>query len=154
MTYYAVVTSGYDVMVSVDEVFRGREKAQNRMKSLAESYMDQLILDGDGKSWSDFEHQINENNAYVMAGDSTVYYNVCEIDVPVFGGGETVVDIVRDGVTGFTTFQNILPGDYIVNLGVTAADNAHQSGDSDYDGWLFYDTQGNGWFPEDTEDLS
>lgn len=60
-----------------------------------------------------------------------------------------LVDIVRNGESMAVPFRDIEEGDYITELEIYAGDDAHESGDCDYDGWVFYDTEGEGWFPED-----
>jgi len=62
-----------------------------------------------------------------------------------------LVDIMRDGKRRFVPFYDIKSGDFIAYLGVFAGDDAHQSGDASYDGWLFYDSNGLSVFPEDLD---
>lgn len=65
------------------------------------------------------------------------------------------VHIVSSSIVSFSgdemivSFDSIRTGDYIVPLGVFAADNAHWNGDDVYYGLLFHDTNGNPWYPED-----
>ena len=53
----------------------------------------------------------------------------------------------------YIPFEEIRKGDtvYVKDGTVVAADDAHYSGDADYDGYLFYDVYGNGIFPEDVK---
>lgn len=61
------------------------------------------------------------------------------------------VEIKRGGEKMTVDFSDIKAGDYIVALGIYAADDAHYSGDADYDGYLFFADDGDGYFPEDID---
>lgn len=65
-----------------------------------------------------------------------------------------VVEIQRDDSDGFeqVSFNEVRDGDKVrLPNGriITVEDDAHPSGDATYDGWLFYDTNGESYFPED-----
>lgn len=68
---------------------------------------------------------------------------------------ETVeIAILRDGEEENVPFCELLAGDIILPSGfnkeeIFVAEDAHYSGDSDYDGYLFYDVDGCDWYPED-----
>ena len=63
------------------------------------------------------------------------------------------VEIVRDGIKMTVPFREIKKGDKVPTRNpdhpIIVGENAHLSGDAAYDGWLFYDTNGNSYFPED-----
>ena len=61
----------------------------------------------------------------------------------------TEVEIIRNGEQQTVYFCDLSYGDYIPVIGETVDIGAHYSGDASYDGWLFYDQNGNSWFPED-----
>lgn len=48
-------------------------------------------------------------------------------------------------------FESLRAGDTVfIGGGICiVGEDAHYSGDSSYDGYLFYDVDGEGWFPED-----
>ena len=50
-------------------------------------------------------------------------------------------------------FESLHEGDTVFVGGGTCVvgEDAHYSDDASYDGYLFYDVDGNGWFPEDLE---
>ena len=50
-------------------------------------------------------------------------------------------------------FSALAGGDRFCVCGMwyTVGDNAHLSGDSSYDGYLFYDTNERSWFPEELD---
>lgn len=54
---------------------------------------------------------------------------------------------------GRRPFYALKAGDVILDddgkVLCTVGEDAHVSGDASYDGWLFYDTKGNSYFPED-----
>ena len=54
---------------------------------------------------------------------------------------------------GHKDFTEIEAGDTVFVNGkpIVVGDDAHYSGDASYDGWLLYDTNGEGWFPEDLD---
>ena len=65
-----------------------------------------------------------------------------------------IVTIIRDGEEDEVPFCELIANDIILpsefnKEEITVADDAHYSGDSDYDGYLFYDTDGRDWYPED-----
>lgn len=62
---------------------------------------------------------------------------------------ELPVLIERNGKRMLVPFCEIQGGDFIVDHSFYAGCDAHVSGDASYDGWLFYDEDGNSWFPED-----
>ena len=61
------------------------------------------------------------------------------------------VEIERDGVRMSVSFEDILEGDAILDYPgvIVGAGGSHVCGDSTYEGYLFYDTNGNSYFPED-----
>ena len=61
----------------------------------------------------------------------------------------TMVQVLREGETIRVPFMELRCGDQFPKKGITVANHAHHSGDASHDGWLFYDTTGEGWFPED-----
>lgn len=63
------------------------------------------------------------------------------------------VQVRRDGVVMQVMFCDVLDGDVLCDCGDAVVDgDAHVSGDASYEGWLFYDTDGNDYFPEDFVD--
>lgn len=67
---------------------------------------------------------------------------------------ETVeVKVSRDGEEMYVEFWKLRAGDAILHFGEAApilvGEDAHQSEDPCYDGWLFYDNNGNSYYPED-----
>lgn len=50
-------------------------------------------------------------------------------------------------------FESLCAGDTVFAGGgiCVVGEDAHYSGDASYDGYLFYDVDGEGWFPEDLE---
>ena len=61
------------------------------------------------------------------------------------------VDIIRNGERMSVPFFSVKEGDHPVDYpGTTVGDGgAHFSGDESYDGYMFFDTDGNEYFPED-----
>lgn len=61
------------------------------------------------------------------------------------------VDVWRHGATRQTVrFCDVEKWDELADIpGTIVACDAHLSGDTTYDGWLFYDMNGNAYFPED-----
>jgi len=59
-----------------------------------------------------------------------------------------LVSIVRDGANQEVMFNEILEGD-VLKDGTVVGTDSHFSGDESYDGYLFYDTEGNDYYPED-----
>ncbi len=59
------------------------------------------------------------------------------------------IGIMRDGHFAMVSFADIRAGDYVIAIDAVVKEGAHFSGDASYDGYLFYDTDDNGWFPED-----
>lgn len=63
---------------------------------------------------------------------------------------ETVaVEIERDGEFQIVPFCDIQAGDYIIQAEMYAGENAQESEDPDYPGWVVYNSDGFGIFPED-----
>lgn len=63
------------------------------------------------------------------------------------------VNIVKKGseILSRANFEDLKKGDTFFVKGVphVAQDDAHLSGDASYPGYLVFDEQGEGWFPED-----
>ncbi len=59
------------------------------------------------------------------------------------------IGVMRDGHFAMVSFADIRAGDYVIAIDAVVKEGAHLSGDASYDGYLFYDTDDNGWFPED-----
>lgn len=63
------------------------------------------------------------------------------------------VNIVKKGseILSRANFKDLKKGDtfFINSIPHVAQDDAHLSGDASYSGYLVYDEQGEGWFPED-----
>jgi len=64
---------------------------------------------------------------------------------------ETVnVNVVRSGVPQSVMFCEIKKDDVLVDFPCAIVDeDSHFSGDASYEGWLFFDTTGCVYFPED-----
>lgn len=63
---------------------------------------------------------------------------------------EVLVSVIRGNVKMSVMFSEIEDGDELADFPGTVVDgDAHFSGDESYDGWLFYDTVGNDYYPED-----
>lgn len=64
---------------------------------------------------------------------------------------ETIqVRIMRSGTQKTVMFCDVKDGDRLVDFGGAIVDgDSHFSGDSTYEGWIFFDTSGNDYYPED-----
>lgn len=61
-----------------------------------------------------------------------------------------MLEILRGGKEMRVMFCDVQDGDILPQCGNAVVDgDAHLSGDKSYDGWLFFDTNGNDYFPED-----
>lgn len=63
------------------------------------------------------------------------------------------VQRMGDSHISLASFESLKAGDTVFHLGtpVEVAEDAHFSGDASYPGYLFYDPEGEGWFPEDLD---
>lgn len=60
------------------------------------------------------------------------------------------INVIRNGEQVEVMFSEVEDGDVLVDYPGRVVDgDAHFSGDESYDGWLFYDTDGNAYYPED-----
>lgn len=60
------------------------------------------------------------------------------------------VEVLRGQDEMLVAFCDVQDGDRLRQYGDAVVDgDAHFSGDESYDGWLFFDTDGNDYFPED-----
>lgn len=65
---------------------------------------------------------------------------------------EVVVPIIRDGITMHVMFKYVKAGDILpTRERAIVSDDAHLSDDADYSGYIFYDEDGESYFPEDFE---
>lgn len=67
---------------------------------------------------------------------------------------QQLVNIVRNGMDMGVAFRDLKAGDIAClpsGEKVYIGEDAHICGDSDYEGWVVYDEQSNGYFPEDFE---
>ena len=65
---------------------------------------------------------------------------------------EVIVPVIRDGVLMHVIFKYVKTGDILPTCdGAIVSDDAHLSNDADYPGYLFYDEDGESYFPEDFE---
>lgn len=97
--------------------------------------------------WDDLTEE-KRQELYELLGDNGNYdvFPITSIEVE---GERKIVLIERCGKPMTVPFYEIIGGDFIVDQGIVAGSNAHKSGDASYNGWLFYDEDGCGWFPED-----
>lgn len=73
---------------------------------------------------------------------------------PVSGieDGSVRLTILRNGQLASISFRELMKGDMTCSPKVpriVVGENAHQSEDPDYSGWLVYDEGGNSYFPDD-----
>lgn len=64
------------------------------------------------------------------------------------------IAILRDSEEEEVPFCDLIKGDIIIDPlpngeRITVGEDAHFSGDSSYEGYLFYDVDGCDWYPED-----
>lgn len=63
---------------------------------------------------------------------------------------KVLVDVLRGGEELQVMFCEVQDGDVLRDCGGAVVDgDSHISADASYDGWLFFDTAGNDYFPED-----
>lgn len=69
--------------------------------------------------------------------------------------GKNIVKVRRKGTSVYSMapFETLKAGDTVFRNGISidVAEDAHHSGDAAYDGYLIYDKEQNGWFPEDLD---
>lgn len=100
--------------------------------------------------WYDLTRE-KQQELYELLGGENGNYDVFPIASVEFENENEnkMVSIERNGEEITVPFYNIKGGDFLIDRQIVAWSNAHESGDASYDGWLFYDEDGNGWFPED-----
>lgn len=81
-------------------------------------------------------------------------YSISRIDAekkPKVYDSKVEVRISRQGQRMTVPFRKVKAGDIVLDRQVlcVVADDAHYSGDASYPGWMFYDRDGESWFPED-----
>ena len=102
--------------------------------------------------WDDLTEK-KRQELYELLGDNGNYdvfpitsINVC---VPFIDDENKLILIERNGERMTVPFYELTSGDYLVDHCIVVGFAAHKSGDASCDSWLFYDDDGNGWFPED-----